>query len=229
MGQRVQPRVKGILPVRVWGTDSEGKPFAEHVCTIDISNKGASVACVRASVSKDDTLGLQYRNRQARFRVAWVAPSPTGQGNNIGLECMQPAKELWPVATPTEGADNYIPAEGRLRQERPVREDRRTQTRYPVSGAAYVKSLDGTGGRWTKLEDLSLTGCYLHTADPAEVGRSLALLVKIADHEFEAVGIVRSTYPGIAMGLEFTFLSNTDRGTLRSAIARLKEMDVVPT
>jgi len=229
MGKRVQPRVKGILPVRIWGTDSDGKPFAEHVCTVDISNKGASLACVRAAIAKDDTLGLQYRNRQARFRVAWIKPSPTGTGNNIGLESLQPGKELWPVDTPTEGADPYVPAEGRLRQEQqPPREDRRTQTRYPVSGAAYVKSLDGTGGRWAKLEDLSLTGCYLHTAEPAEVGRNLSLLIKIADHEFEAVGIVRSSYPGLAMGLEFTFLSNSDRSTLRSAITRLKELDVVP-
>lgn len=229
MGQRVQPRVKGILPVRIWGNDREGKPFAEHVCTIDISNKGASLACVRASVSKDDTLGLQYRNRQARFRVAWVAASPTGQGNNIGLESLQPGKELWPVETPTEGADHYVPAESRLRQERPVKDDRRSQTRYPVSGAAYVKGLDGSGGRWTKLEDLSLTGCYLHTSEPADVGRSLSLLIKAADQEFEAVGIVRSTYPGLAMGLEFTFLSNSARSSLRSAISRLKELDVVPS
>ena len=226
MGRRVQPRVKGILPVRIWGTDREGKPFAEHVCTLDISNRGASLMGVRAALTTGDTIGLQYRNRQARFRVAWVAPNQA-QGHNLGLECLQPAKELWPVDTPTEGADPYVPAEGRLRDEQPAREERRTQTRYPVSGAAYVQAMNGTGGRWTRLEDLSLTGCYLQTSDPIEVGRNLSVKIKVGDNEFDAAAIVRSSYEGIAMGLEFTFLSNTDRSTLRAVLARLKELDTV--
>jgi len=226
MGKRLQPRVKGMLPVRIWGNDDKGKPFAEHVCTIDISNKGASVAGVRAPLSPGSTVGLQYRNRQARFRVAWIAPAETAQGQNVGLESMQPEKELWPVATPTEGEDPYTPAEARLRQERAM-EDRRIHTRYPVSGAARVRGLDGDGGHWAKLGDISLGGCYVHTAGPLEVGRSLSLVVKVGNHQFEAVAIVRSSCPGIAMGLEFTFLSNTDRSTLRSIIARLKELDTV--
>jgi len=224
MGRRVQPRVKGILPVRIWGTDDQGNPFAEHVCTIDISNKGASVAAVRAPVSAGSTVGLQYRNRQARFRVAWVAPAVT-QGNNLGLECLQPGKELWPVETPAEAADPYVPQEARLRPDHQQREDRRVYTRFAVSGAAYVKTLSGEGGRWARLGDLSFTGCYLHTTDPMEVGRSLSLLVKIADRQFEAAAIVRSSYPGIAMGVEFTFLSNNDRATLRSVLHRLKELN----
>jgi len=226
MGQRLQPRVKGILPVRIWGTDDEGRPFAEHVCTIDISNKGAGLAAVRARLLPGDTVGLQYRNRQARFRVAWVAPAPA-QGNNVGLECLEPEKELWPVATPTEGDDPYVPTEARLREEQSAR-DRRIHTRYPVSGAAYVKTMDGGRGRWAKLGDLSLTGCSLLTAEPTEVGHSLSLLVKVAGQEFETVAIVRSCCPGIAMGLEFTFLRNTDRSTLRCVIARLKELNTVP-
>lgn len=228
MGRRIQPRVKGILPVRIWGADAEGKPFAEHVCTIDISNKGASLAGVRAPLSPGDTVGVQYRNRQARFRVAWVTPATEEQGKNVGLECLQPEKDLWPVETPTEGADPYVPVEARLRQQHSARENRRVHTRYPVSGAAYVKMLNGAGGRWAKLGDLSLSGCYLHTAEPLDVGRSLSVLIKIADHEFETAAIVRSCYPGMAMGLEFTFLSNTDRAALRSVIARLKELDIVP-
>jgi hypothetical protein len=224
MGRRLQPRVKGILPVRIWGTDEQGNAFAEHVCTIDISKKGASVAAVRAPLSPGSTVGLQYRNRQARFRVAWVAPAQT-LGNNLGLECLQPGKELWPVDTPAEAADPYLLQEARLRPEQNSRPDRRANSRFPVSGAACVKTLNGEGGRWAKLGDLSLTGCYLHTADPVEVGRSLSLLVKIAGQEFEAVAIVRSSFSGIAMGLEFTFLSNTDRATLRSVLHRLKELD----
>jgi len=218
--------VKGILPVRIWGADHEGKPFAEHVCTIDISNKGVSVAAVRAALSPGDTVGVQYHNRQARFRVAWVTPANVGAGNHVGLECLQPEKELWPVATPTEGPDSFAQS-ARPREEPSPQEGRRTQTRFPVSGKAYVKKMGGGDGQWAKLGDISLTGCYLLTSDPLEVGRSTSLSIKIAHNEFKATAIVRSCYPGIAMGMEFTFLSNADRRTLQHLITQLREFDAV--
>ncbi|MFZ3210610.1 MAG: PilZ domain-containing protein [Terriglobales bacterium] len=106
--------------------------------------------------------------------------------------------------------------------------ERRLHTRYAVSGAAYVKTMDGGGGRWAKLGDLSLSGCYLQTPEPMEVGSSLSLLVKVTGQEFETAAIVRSCCPGIGMGLEFTFLRSSDGSTLRCVIARLKELDTVP-
>ena len=195
--------------MRIWGADHEGKPFAEHVCTIDISNKGASLAAVRTRLSPGDTVGVQYHNRQARFRVVWVVPASSGSGTHVGLECLQPEKELWPVAIPTE------------------EEGRRAHTRFPVSGKVYVKKKGGGDGQWAKLGDISLTGCYLQTSDPLEVGRSTSLSIKIAHNEFKATAIVRSCYPGVAMGMEFTFLSNTDRRTLQRLIADLTEFDFV--
>jgi len=225
MGKRLQPRVQGILPVRIWGNDDNGLPFSEHVCTRDISNKGVCLVGVRALLSSGNTVGLQYRNRQSRFRVTWVAPSE-GQGQNVGLECMQPEKDLWPVATPTEGRDPYSPEEARSRRERAL-EARRAHPRFPVSGAARVRGRDGNRGHWAKLGDLSLTGCYLQTAEPLEVGRSVALLVKVGNREFEAAAIVRSSWIGTGMGLEFTFLTNPDRATLCSVIGRLRELDTL--
>lgn len=227
MGRRLQPRVKGILPVRIWGSDHEGKPFAEHVCTIDISNKGASLAGVRTHLAPGDTVGVQYHNRQARFWVIWVVPASSGSRSHVGLECLQPEKELWPVATPTEGPDYYGQSEGCPGDERSAREGRRAHTRFPVSGKAYVKKKGSGEGQWAKLGDISLTGCYLQTSQPLEVGHSASLSIKIAHNEFCATATVRSCYPGTAMGMEFTFLSNTDRRTLQRLIAHLREFDAV--
>jgi len=192
---------------------------------MDISNRGVCLVGVRALLSAGNTVGLQYRNRQTRFRVAWVVPSE-GQGQKLGLECMQPEKDLWPVATPTAGEDSYTPEEARLRRERALKANR-AHPRFPVSGAARVRALDQNRGRWAKLGDLSLSGCYLHTAEPQEVGCSVTLLVKVGSRQFEAAAIVRSSWPGTGMGLEFTFLTNPDRATLRSVIGRLKELDMV--
>jgi hypothetical protein len=226
MGRRLQPRIKGILPVRIWGTDHECRPFAEHVCTIDISNKGASLAAVRTHLMPGDTVGVQYRTRQARFRVVWVAPTSSGVGTHIGLECLQPEKDLWPVATPTEGADPYTPSKELIEEEYSLQAGRRAQTRFPAAGTVYVKQKDGGDGQWAKLGDISLNGCYLQTSHPLEVGRRATLSLKVAHNEFQANAIVRACYPGSAMGMEFTFLSKTDRRTLQRLIAHLREFDV---
>jgi len=212
--------------VRIWGADHEGKAFAEHVCTIDISNKGVSVAGLRAALSPGDTVGVQYHNRQARFRVAWVVPASEGPGNRVGLECLQPEKELWPVTTPAEGPDPFVQS-ALHRKESSSQEGRRAHTRFPVSGEAYVKNQGADAGRRARLSDISLTGCYLQTSDPLEVGRSTLLAIKVAHNQFNATAVVRTCYPGAAMGLEFTFLSNADRRTLQLLIAHLKEFDTV--
>jgi len=55
----------------------------------------------------------------------------------------------------------------------------------------------------------------------------VSLSVKVAHHEFKAAAVVRSSYMASGMGLEFTFLSSTDRNTLQRLIDHLKEFDVV--
>jgi len=227
MGRRRQPRVEAILPVRIWGADRKGKPFAEHVCTTDISGTGASLAGVCAQLSVGDTIGLQYRNRQTQFRIVWIIPASATVGTHVGIECLQPEKTLWPVALPSEQPDPYRQPEARLYKYENRQSDRRRQMRFPVTGRAYVSRISGGAGVWAKLGDISLDGCYLQISEPLEVGRRLTLLIKIVHTELEATGVIRVRYPGIGMGIEFTFMSKADRRTLNRLIAHLEEFDTV--
>ena len=105
MERRIQRRVPGILPIRISGIDRDGLPFAEHVCTIDISANGARLVGVRTRLQVGDTLRIGYRARTARFHIRWiVAASVAPAESHVGLECIEPAKELWPVGLPVEGA-----------------------------------------------------------------------------------------------------------------------------
>jgi hypothetical protein len=69
--------------------------------------------------------------------------------------------------------------------------------------------------------DISLNGCYLETSRPNYTGDRVKLWIRIGYSELEALGVVRGHYPRIAMGIEFTFLSNADRRTLERLIAGL--------
>ena len=80
---------------------------------------------------------------------------------------------------------------------------------------------------WAKVGDISLAGCYLQIGKPLEVGRRLTLLMRIGTTELEVTGVVRVRYPGIAMGIEFTFMSKADQHALTRLIAQLEEFDMV--
>ena len=229
MGRRYRQRVPAIVPVRIWGTDRDGKPFSEHVCTINISRKGARVGGVRAPLSVGDTIGMQYRNRQARFRITWVGSLSTPTGTQVGLDCLHPGRNVWPVALPCEQLDPYEVPEMRPRKYERRASERRIRTRYPVSGKAFVSAGYGNAGIWAKLDDISLTGCYLKTMQPFAVDRRLTLLLKVGNTEIKAVGVVRICYPRMAMGVELVHLSPPDRRTLADLISYLEEVETALT
>lgn len=225
-GRRGRQRISAIIPVRIWGTDRDGNPFSEHVVTIDISGRGARVGGVRAALSVGDTVGLQYRARQARFRIRWVRRQATPTVAQVGLDCLQPDKAFWPVTLPREESDGYEIPEARPRKYERREKERRSHTRYPVSGKAFVSAgLGGDDGIWARLEDLSLTGCYLKTTQPFAPDRRLNLLLKVADTEIKVSGVVRVCYPSMAMGIEFVHLNPVDLRTLNDLVSYLAEVE----
>ncbi len=221
MGRRGQPRTQGILPVRIWGTDCDGHRFSEYVCTMDVSAKGTRLTGVRARLSVGNTLGIQYRNRQARFRIKWVAVTGSAlTETHVGVECLEPDKELWPIRLPVEGADVYEVPE--VYKEDRRRSVRRRHTRFAVSGEACVFRVGGAQGVGVKVGLISLSGCYLQTSEVLNVGHRVTLLIKVADTQIEANGVVRFGYSTSGMGIGFTSMSAADRRKLTHLIAQLE-------
>jgi len=216
MGRRGQPRLKGILPVRIWGVDGRGRSFIEYVCTSDISGRGASLVGVCAHLWVGATIGLQYRNNQARFRVVRVSTSATVRPH-VAVECLEPDKVLWPVTLPGEQPDSYRDRESTISTRRHMR--------FPVTGRVQVSRINGGVGVRADLRDISLAGCYLQISEPPEIGRKVSLLMKTAQAEIETIGVVRFRYPGLGMGIEFTFMSKADRRALQRLISHLEKLD----
>ncbi len=229
MGSRDRERVPGIVPVRIWGITCEDKPFSEHVCTLNISGKGARLRGVRASLAEGDFIGLQYRSRQARFQIVWISTTEKSRGSDVGLQCLEPEKDIWQADLPEPAPDLYVAAEVNSRRYVSCEPDRRLHTRYPVSGEVCVTRPHGSSDFAAKLGDVSLTGCYVQTCTPLESGCSLSLLIKIGNMEIRASGVVRVQYAGVAMGIEFTHLHPVDLGTLRRLVMQLQAAEVPPS
>lgn len=214
-----------IVPVRIWGNDRDGNPFCEHVCTVNISRQGTRVAGLRAALTVGETVGVQYRNRQARHRISWIGRHCTPTGTQVGLLCLEPDKQLWHVVLPEDEPDTYTVPESHSRKYETREKGVRRTTRYPVSGKAYVSTTFGDTGVWARLEDISLAGCYLKLAEPFGVGRRLALALHAGTVEIKAYGVVRVCYPRSAMGIEFVHLNDADERTLADFVSYLEEIE----
>jgi PilZ domain-containing protein len=226
MGRRRTNRAKMVLPVRVWGMNNLGKPFTQLAHTLDITATGARLAGFRCQLSLDDVVGIQYRHRKARFRVAWVGRPKAGGETLVGVQCLDQEKNIWGLdLDEREHRDEYEPA-----VRVPDRShERRHQPRLPVSGGVEVRRPFADGGLRAYLGDISLTGCYIQTPEPVRVQSPLRLLMKIADIELDYRGVVRTCHPGVGMGVEFTEpVSPADGVRLRFLFQRLVKGELQP-
>lgn len=78
MGRRRKPRFRMVLPVSIWGTDSNGKAFHQLAYTVDISTGGAKLAGIQAELKPGEIIAVRYKQRKARFHVVWSANHEAG-------------------------------------------------------------------------------------------------------------------------------------------------------
>ena len=62
MGKRREPRKAAQVPVRIFGTDAEGKVFSEKVTTATVSKGGVRLDGVRTQLKIDEIVGLHVRD-----------------------------------------------------------------------------------------------------------------------------------------------------------------------
>lgn len=90
-------------------------------------------------------------------------------------------------------------------------EERRRHRRLPYRRDVQVAVL-ATGWLSTgKLEDVSISGCYISIQTPPEQGTRIQLRFAMEKEEFEALAVVRYARPGLGMGVEFTPLDGKKR------------------
>ncbi len=67
MAKRREPRVELQLPIRVFGTDINGKAFSEKIVTIDVSRRGVKLSKVQAQTKVGETIGMTYGQTKGRL------------------------------------------------------------------------------------------------------------------------------------------------------------------
>src|SRR5581483_7261630 len=115
MTERPEPRVDTDLPVRVWGMDSNGKLFIQHVRARNISSQGALLSGIEHELKPGDIIGVQLEQKKARCRVVWVVDAGGIQENQVGLQILEGQECPWreALARPaTVSAASATPSNG---------------------------------------------------------------------------------------------------------------------
>jgi hypothetical protein len=109
MGERRKPRIKMVVPVRIWGMDSAGKPFNVLGYTLNVSATGARIGGVKAALGVGDAVTVQYKQKKALFKVAWIGRPGDKTEDQIGVALLEPEREIWSeVEQPTTFIDDFV-------------------------------------------------------------------------------------------------------------------------
>ena len=111
--QRRGNRTKAVLPVRVKGKDSSGKPFDELVHTLDVTPDGVRLGSVRRELNLLEEITVFYRQRRIQFRVVWTKKMKGTSEFQVGLQAMTRDSEAWGLNFPDyerQPASQSVPA-----------------------------------------------------------------------------------------------------------------------
>src|SRR5437660_12245219 len=107
MAKRREPRVELQLPIRVFGTDINGKAFSEKIVTIDVSRRSVKLSKVQAQIKICETIGMTYGQTKGRYVVRWVAAISTPRAGQNGSEYAPPEETHWSVPLAEASGDDF--------------------------------------------------------------------------------------------------------------------------
>ena len=208
MGISNEPRKAVEVPVRVFGTDCDGKPFSENLTTVDVSSHGAKLRGLKAKLQLEEIIGLTYSKNKGHFRVKWIGTPGTVTEGVMGLVNLNPAKPLWDFPVPQLEAETP--------DIRPNGERRRwPRVKCSVSVELHTQ---GQAVMWAKASDLSQGGCFIEMAIPLQNGTGFDIALWLGEAKLHLQGQVVSVQPGFGNGVRFMGLTSEHQEHLRRFI-----------
>ena len=118
MDKRPETRVATVILVRVWGMDSDGRPFFQNANATNISSEGAMISGISHPLKAGDVIGVQHGEKKARFKVVWVIDSGVARKIELGFQFSRISKAPWHALAKQDKAE-VAPAKNK-RKYRPA-------------------------------------------------------------------------------------------------------------
>jgi hypothetical protein len=212
MEKRPETRVETQILVRVWGMDSDGRPFFQNVKAANVNSEGALLAGINHPLKVGDVVGVQYEERKARFKVIWVMDGGAARRIDIGIQVLHGQRTPWHELAGGE-VDKEVSGK-----------NRRRFTRHKIHYPIEIGFEDSRRTHMqTNATDIGGRGCYVETLLPLAMGTRVKLKFWIDSEKVQTGGIVRASDPGVGMGIEFTDLENKIQETLQRHLDKMNE------
>ncbi|ABF43005.1 hypothetical protein Acid345_4005 [Candidatus Koribacter versatilis Ellin345] len=173
---RKEARISAIVPVRIYGMDANGKPFGANVATLNISRNGVLLSNVDVALNSGDVVGIQKGIAKAKYRVKWFGQKGTPTQGQVGLECMEPARNIFAIEEPAVVIDANEQAGVKRRRGGSgggEKNERRAAARYKCDMGVQVRMEGSEMNLWSRCTDVSDGGCYVESRSPIKVGSKL--------------------------------------------------------
>ncbi len=186
-----------------------GEPFIQNASADIAGPQRVSIAGIEHPVPVGETLGVEYQGRRGRFCVVWTGQPDTPEAGKIEIRPLDDVQNFWGI--------NFEQAGYR-------RVERRAQPRYPCRGSISIRQTESPGRISASVTDISLSGCYVELMQTFPVGTRLSSLLNVESISVRFTAEVRTSHPGVGMGMKFEEISESDRAALgpadREACAR---------
>jgi hypothetical protein len=219
MEKRPESRVSADIPVRVWGMDAEGKPFFQSGLANSLSSEGAQLTHLHHCLKVGDIIGIQYGDKKARFKVIWSTPSVAPRKNKAGVVILPEQSSPW----------TDIAAATRSKPHEPG-SDKRRFNRHKVQFPMEISFEDTRRAHMQcGATDIGGRGCYVETFSPLAIDSEINITFWLDSEKIRVPAMVRTSDPGVGMGIEFTaleahiqqrlqqYLEKMDKGFSRAA------------
>jgi hypothetical protein len=215
MSSKPEPQLATSLIVRVWGMGADGRPFFQNVNAHDLTADGALLSRLEHQLTAGEIIGVQLAEKKARCRVIWAVDGGPLQKIQVGVQLLEGQACPWKEHINTAPAATTPPAQSAgVNKRRFVRH----KVRFPLE----LREDRSAAPMQTSATDISGRGCYVETLLPLAFGTNVKISFWMNEEKIATPGLVRTSDPGVGMGIEFTGL---DLPTQQRLQALLEKMD----
>jgi hypothetical protein len=195
-----ETRVPVDLELRVWGMGADGRVFSQPARTRNVSIGGALLSGIEHDLKIGDTIGVQLGEKKARCKVIWATNTESMQRVQAGVQLLGKHECPWMAELPRVEDAPSISQQNSRRWER-----------HKISVVLALHDERATTPMRLTGTDISASGCYVETIFPLSIGTILMVDLWIASEKLTTRSFVRSSDPGLGMGIDFIGLKPDDQ------------------
>jgi hypothetical protein len=175
--------------------DADARPFSQNAVVNNISGAGAQLLGIQHPLKTGDIIGIKHGEKKARFKVVWVTDAGTLRKIEAGVQIVEGQESPWQeMANPAE----LTFAPGKIK---------RRFVRHKIQFPIQIGLADTQRARMnTSATDIGGRGCYVETMLPLQLGTQGTITFWMDEEKVQTTAVVRSSDPGVGMGVEFTAL-----------------------